>query len=71
MASGGPAHRSGGLYRLLEPARGYELLQRLLGSGTARRRFVAEVLRPWPGASLLDIGCGAGGLLEALPPEVA
>lgn len=67
---GTPAHRSRGLYRLLEPARAYEWLQRLLGSGTARRRFVEEVLRPRPGDCLLDIGCGAAGLLDVLPPDV-
>jgi SAM-dependent methyltransferase len=70
MSSGTPAHRSRGLYRLLEPAAAYELLQRLVGAGPARRRFVREILRPRPGGRLLDIGCGAGGLLGALPPDV-
>ncbi len=68
---GGPAHRSGGLYRLLESARGYELFQDLLGAYPAQRRFVAEVLRPWPGARLLDIGCGAGEFLTFLPDGVS
>jgi SAM-dependent methyltransferase len=66
-----PAHRSRGLYRLLEPAAAYEWLQRLLGAGAARRRFVEEILRPRPGDHLLDIGCGAGGLLDSLPENVA
>lgn len=66
-----PAHRSRGLYRLLEPAAAYEGLQRLLGAGQARRRFVEEILRPRPGDRLLDIGCGAGGLLDALPEGVS
>ncbi|HYG65837.1 MAG TPA: class I SAM-dependent methyltransferase, partial [Thermoanaerobaculia bacterium] len=71
MTAGTPAHRSRGLYRLLEPAAAYELLQRLVGAGPARGRFVQEILRPRPGDRLLDIGCGAGGLLDALPDHVA
>ncbi|HVR96519.1 MAG TPA: class I SAM-dependent methyltransferase [Thermoanaerobaculia bacterium] len=66
-----PAHRSGGLYRLLESARVYELLQNLLGADAAQRRLVAEVVRPEAGARLLDIGCGAGDFFTYLPAGVS
>lgn len=63
-------HQPAGLYRLLERPLFYESVQRLFGAEGARRRFVAEMLRPWPGASLLDIGCGTASLLDELPPDV-
>ena len=65
------SHRSGGLYRLLAWPRAYEGFQRLFGARAARARFVAEFLRPWQGARLLDIGCGTGSLLDDLTPGVA
>lgn len=65
------SHRTTGLYRLLERPRIYERLQHLLGAKRARRRFVDEFLRPFPGARVLDIGCGPGSLLDYLPEDVA
>lgn len=64
------AHRSGGLYRLLELPSFYERFQRLLGARAARTRLISEFLRPWPGARLLDVGCGTGSLLDDLPPSI-
>ncbi len=61
---------SHGIYRLLERAGLYEWFQRLLGAQAVRQRFVEERLRPFPGARLLDIGCGTGSLLDHLPPDV-
>lgn len=61
---------SKGLYRLMERAGVYERFQRALGARAARQRFVAEFLRPFPGARILDIGCGTGSLLDDLPPDV-
>ncbi|HVG11277.1 MAG TPA: class I SAM-dependent methyltransferase [Thermoanaerobaculia bacterium] len=61
---------SSGVYRLMERAGVYERFQRALGARAARRRFVAEFLRPFPGARILDIGCGTGSLLDDLPPDV-
>ena len=64
------AHHSAGTYRILDRPSVYDALQRLLGGHAARRRFVTEFLRPAPGMKLLDIGCGTGSLLEALPEGV-
>ena len=61
---------SKGVYRLLERAGVYEAFQRALGAKVARQRFVAELLRPFPGARVLDIGCGTASLLDDLPPDV-
>jgi SAM-dependent methyltransferase len=63
-------HRSHGIHRPLERAAAYDWVQRLLGADAARRRFVHDYLRPAPGARLLDIGCGTGALIEALPPDL-
>lgn len=63
------SHRTRGLYRLLERPRVYEWLQNLLGARNGRRRIV-ELLRPFAGARVLDIGCGTGTLLENLPADV-
>ncbi len=62
--------RSGGIYSVLGRAAAYERLQRLLGARSARKRFVEEFLRPFPGARLLDAGCGTGSLLDDLPSSV-
>jgi SAM-dependent methyltransferase len=61
---------SRGVYRLLERAGMYELFQRALGARAVRQRFVEELLRPFPGARLLDVGCGTASLLDHLPPDV-
>jgi SAM-dependent methyltransferase len=64
------SHRSTGIYRIFQSAAVYERFQRLLGSDAARRRFVRELLRPSPGARILDIGCGTGAILDYLPRDV-
>lgn len=55
---------------LLSDPRVYEAFQRLVGAKRGRQRLVRDVIRPGPAARLLDIGCGPGGLLAELPPDV-
>ena len=63
------SHRTSALYRWLEVPALYERFQLLLGAHAARKRFVAQFLRPAPGTKILDIGCGPGSLLEYLPED--
>ncbi len=64
------SHRTGGLFGVLERPAAYLALQSLLGAQSARRRFVEDFVRPFSGARILDAGCGAGSLLDSLPPDV-
>lgn len=56
-----------GLRAVLGHAGVYSLLQNLLGARRARRALVSEFIRPRPGQSVLDIGCGPADILEFLP----
>lgn len=64
------SHRDTGLLALLKKASNYRLLQHLLLRSDTRRRVVRELLRPYPGCRILDIGCGPADILEELPPDI-
>src|SRR5919109_1548014 len=59
-----------GLRRALSRPRVYELLQVAVGSNVSHRRFVREHVRPASGSRILDIGCGPGHILGALPADI-
>jgi SAM-dependent methyltransferase len=59
--------RTGGAFSLLSKPGIYSFFQRLLGSESARPRFVAEHLRPQPAERILDVGCGPADILDLLP----
>ncbi len=63
-------HRLTGIYRILESPHIYDRVQNLFGAHGARKRFVEKILRPFNGASVLDIGCGTASLLDYLPADV-
>ncbi len=48
----------------------YESFQNLTGLDNCRKRFVKEFVRPFPGASVLDIGCGSGKIIEHFPESI-
>lgn len=64
------SHRDSGLLALLKKASNYRLLQRLLLRSDTRRRVVRDILRPYPGCRILDIGCGPADILEELPADI-
>jgi cyclopropane fatty-acyl-phospholipid synthase-like methyltransferase len=59
-----------GILAFLSFPRGYEILQTIVGSDSARTRYVKEFVQPFEGASILDIGCGTGKILDYLPKSV-
>jgi SAM-dependent methyltransferase len=66
----GASHRDTGLLALLKKAPLYRLLQGLLLRSDTRRRVVRDMLRPYPGCRILDIGCGPADILEELPEDI-
>jgi SAM-dependent methyltransferase len=64
------SHRDTGLLALLNQAALYRLLPRLLLRSSTRRRVVRDILRPYPGCRILDIGCGPADILEDLPEDI-
>jgi len=59
-----------GLRRLLSHPCLYDGFQDLVGAARLRARLIAEHLAPFPGARLLDIGCGTARFVECLPEDV-
>lgn len=54
----------------LDRAAAYDWLQAALRRSEAADAFVRDVIRPTPGARVLDLGCGTARLLEHLPADV-
>jgi SAM-dependent methyltransferase len=57
------------LRRVLALPKMYSLFADVVG-GDSRRKYVEQYIRPFPGARILDIGCGPADLLDYLPPSV-
>jgi 2-polyprenyl-3-methyl-5-hydroxy-6-metoxy-1,4-benzoquinol methylase len=48
----------------------YETVQFLAGSKGFREFWATQLIRPFPGARILDIGCGPGEILRHLPHDI-
>ncbi|OBG93804.1 methyltransferase [Mycobacterium sp. E3251] len=49
----------------------YEALQRIMGAKRGREWIVRDLIRPFPGMRILDLGCGPAEILDSLPEDVA
>lgn len=45
----------------------YRLFARMIGARRLRGTYAHQFIRPWPGARVLDLGCGPADVLDALP----
>ncbi|HKP98395.1 MAG TPA: class I SAM-dependent methyltransferase [Fibrobacteria bacterium] len=59
-----------GLRKVLAVPGLYDFFLKLAGVPAARIRWIEEFLRPFPGARVLDIGCGTAELLRHLPRDL-
>jgi 2-polyprenyl-3-methyl-5-hydroxy-6-metoxy-1,4-benzoquinol methylase len=59
-----------GIRQVLAKPGVYDFFQDLVGAGRLRIRWIQEVLRPFSGARILDIGCGTAELLQYLPMDI-
>jgi len=60
-----------GIRRLLALPAVYDLFQDLVGARALRQRWIRDCLKPFPGARILDIGCGTAEILPLLPEDVS
>lgn len=59
-----------GIRRILEFPAIFKLFLKIIGGCAAHRRLVNEFIKPFPGAKILDIGCGPGSFLNYYPDTV-
>lgn len=48
----------------------YEAFQRIMGAKRGREWIVRDLIRPFPGMRILDLGCGPAEILGYLPADV-
>ena len=54
----------------LDSAYLFNFFETISGVGSARRRLVNNFIIPFDGASILDIGCGTGAMIDYLPDTI-
>lgn len=64
------SHITTGIRKILEVPLIYNTFQNIVGGNKARERHFKEFIKPFPGAKILDIGCGTAVLLQHLPKNV-
>ena len=64
------SQRAKGLYSLLYLPRFYSVFETAIGALKGRKQVIQDIVRPRPGARILDIGCGPGDVVGFLPEGV-
>lgn len=62
------AERTTGWRAVLSHPRVFEAVQHAVGARSWLKRFVQGTIKPQPGQSMIDIGCGPAAILNYLPP---
>lgn len=61
---------STGIRRVLEVPAVYDMFLQAVGVTDARKLWIRDYLKPFPGARIFDIGCGTAELLHHLPDDI-
>jgi SAM-dependent methyltransferase len=64
------AQQTSGLKSVLSLPWAYDALQNLLGVASMRKQLIAQHFALFPGARVLDVGCGTGELYAQLPKDI-
>ena len=64
------SNTAGRIYGLLREPRIYDAFLNLAGARRVRQRLVRDHIRPFPGARIIDIGCGTADILNYLPEDI-
>lgn len=65
------AQVTSGVRAVLSHPVAYEAFQRFMGAKRRREWIVHDLIRPFPGMRILDLGCGPAEILDSLPADVA
>ncbi|WP_118949829.1 class I SAM-dependent methyltransferase [Taibaiella helva] len=68
-----PDHIDGGIRKILKVPFIYTFYQNLVYPRSSHLRYIRDFVQPFPGAEVMDIGCGPGTVLEyllAVTPQV-
>jgi len=58
------AQITSGIRSILSHPQAYSVLQNIMGANAARKRIVNDLIKPFPGMQILDLGCGPADILD-------
>lgn len=61
------AQITSGIRAVLSHPLAYSMLQNIMGAHAARKRIVTDLIKPFPGMKVLDLGCGPADILNYMP----
>lgn len=70
MENENTAHSDIGLKAILSKPQFYNFFSSILGKKSSIIRFAQNIVNPFPGCQILDIGCGTANILSYLPDSI-